>query len=566
MTSIMSSIWRRKPMAVIHAEESAEQLPRTLTLFDLCCIGVGGTIGSGIFSTAGSIISGTAGPAAVLSWIIAGVVACLNSLSYMELTTRIPSSGSTYAYSYHAIGELAAVIAAWMLTLEYAVSGVGVARSWSDKVYEWLVLDYPNTDFGWLDLKYANIGGAVVQGFSVLVLLMGVRFGKAFVNIVTCAKVCVVFVIIIAGFAALDPDNLSPFIPKRSEIDGSAAFGLQGVMTGASQAFFGYVGFDEVCCLAAEAKNPKQTMPKAVLWVVVGTMILSTLCSLVLAGMIPYLEASSFAAGFEGHGWHGVSTFVRAGEVVTMPVVVLIGFIAQPRLQYALACDGLMPSIFAKVDKKGNLFMNTLISGIFFTIMAFVVPFDTLWNIVTFGVMMSFNFTNISLLMVRMRDESPVLAIKLALSIFVTTGCTSFFFQSGYQVAGSNACAIVSALFLVITIALTIYMHRNCAQSFNDTRYFSAPLVPYVQSLCMLANWYMISQLDTLSLVLSIVWVVAAIISYFAYGFHYAAGRTGWADLLSYDTPNAQRLNAPMLSITEPRNSKPTTPIFKPNV
>ncbi|RLN75138.1 hypothetical protein BBJ28_00011881 [Nothophytophthora sp. Chile5] len=555
-----AGLWRTKPLAVIQAEENQQDIPRTLTLFDLCCIGIGGTIGSGIFSTAGSIISETAGPAAVVSWLVGGVVCCLNALAYMELSTRIPSSGSTYAYAYHTIGELPAVVAAWLLTLEYAVSGAGVARSWGDKVEEWLLLDYPDKDFHWLNLQSANILGGLIQFLSMVVLLVGVRFGKAFVNTVTIVKVCVVFFIIIAGFAALDPDNLSPFIPARAELDGAMTFGSQGVITGASQAFFGYVGFDEVCCLAGETKNPKKIMPTAVMAVVIGTMVLSSLCSLVLAGMVPYLDASSFGDGFEGHGWNWAGTIVRAGEVVTMPVVALVGFLAQPRLNYALACDGLMPRIFAEVDAKGNLFKNTLITGLFFTVIAFVVPFDTLWDIVNFGVMMSFIVANVSLVLVRMKPKSPKLSPLLVAALVVSAGLTAFLYQEGYENNSSTACLVLAIIFLVVSVAISVALFVKCSQSANAPGLFAAPLVPFIPALCILADWYMIAQIGHLALGLSCAWMGAGVISYFAYGFWNAEARHGWSQLLRLSLPSRHdSLAAPMLSVEELVAKSPMT-------
>lgn len=550
-TSAATHLWRTKPLAVIHAEENAQDIPRTLTLFDLCCIGIGGTIGSGIFSTAGSIISETAGPAAVVSWLVGGAICCLNALAYMELSTRIPSSGSTYAYAYHTIGELPAVIAAWLLTLEYAVSGAGVARSWGDKVEEWLLLDHPNGNYSWINYPYANLLGGLIQFLSMVVLLVGVRFGKAFVNTITIIKIVVVAFIIIAGFAAMDPDNLSPFIPKRQELDGAMSFGTQGIITGASQAFFGYVGFDEVCCLAGETKNPKKIMPIAVMAVCIGTMVLSCLCSLVLSGMVPYLEAGSFGDGFEGHGWKWAGTIVRAGEVVTMPVVALIGFLAQPRLCYAVACDGLMPRVFAVVDSKGNLFRNILITGIFFTIVAVVVPFDTLWDIVNFGVMMSFIIANVSLIMIRTKENSPSLAPKLTGALVVSAGLTAFLYQEGYENHSSDACLILAIIFLAITVVITIVLGVKCPQSANAPGLFAAPLVPYIPMICILADWYMISQIAHLALELSCAWVAAAVLSYLAYGYTHSAGRSGWSELLSRQVMASPRLSAPMLSVND---------------
>ncbi|KAE9196973.1 hypothetical protein PF004_g19967 [Phytophthora fragariae] len=524
-----AALWRTKPLAVIHAEERLQDIPRTLNLFDLCCIGVGGTIGSGIFSTAGSIIAQTAGPAAVLSWVIGGVICSLNALAYMELCTRVPSSGSTYAYAYHTIGELPAVVAAWLLTLEYAVSGAGVARSWGDKVEEWLLLEYPDKSFHWLNLQSANLSGGLIQFMSMVVLLMGVRFGKAFVNTVTIIKMSVVGFIIVAGFVAMNPDNLSPFVPTRTELNGAMAFGTQGIITGASQAFFGYVCFDEVCCLAGETKKTKKIMPIAVMIVVVATMVLSALCSLVLAGMVPYPDAGSFGDGFEGHGWKWAGTIVRAGEVVTMPIVALIGFLAQPRLHYALACDGLLPRVFAEVDGNGNLFKNTLITGLFFTAIAVVVPFDMLWDIVNFGVMMSFSIANISLTLARVKPQSPKLAPSLVAALFVTAGCTVFLYQEGYENSSSTACLILATA--------------------NSPGLFAAPLVPFIPTVCILANWYMIAQIDHLAQGLSVAWMVVGALSYFVYGYSHAESRSDWSRLLGQNLPiHGDSLSAPMLS------------------
>jgi amino acid transporter len=549
--SFFENIWRTKPLKVIHAEENSNDLPRSLSLFDLVAIGIGGTVGSGVFATTGDIISSTAGPGAVISWIIAGVVCCMNALAYMELSTRVPSSGSTYAYSYHAIGELPAVIGAWLLTLEYGVSGAGVARSWADKVEQWYMEEHPNGDIHYLNEKYANILAALIMALSVIVLLCGVRFGKAFVNTITSLKVAVVLFIIVVGFAVMDTNNLKPFIPDEvTNEDGTTSFGFQGVITGASKAFFGYIGFDEVCCLAAEAKNPKKTMPRAVIAVVTGTMFLSVFASFVLSGMVPYSEAESFSVGFDAQGKHWAAEIVRAGETITMPVVVLISFLAQPRLNYALACDGLMPQIFAKVDDKGNLFVNTLITGVFFTAIAFIVPFLTLWDIVSFGILLSFNMSNVALMMVRFRKESPTLAPKLIGAMVVSALISTFFYQQGYVNYDHDWCLVVAIVFLVATVAVTVVLAVKCKQEPNDPVNFTAPLVPFIPMISILANWYLAAQIGHLGMGLGCAWIGAAIISYFVYGYGNSAGRTGWSALLNF-IPRDSNLRSPILSVNE---------------
>ncbi|DBA03687.1 TPA: hypothetical protein N0F65_004104 [Lagenidium giganteum] len=563
-TSFLDNAMRTKPLKVIRAEENSQDLPRSLSLFDLLCIGIGGTVGSGIFATTGVIISQTAGPAAVLSWVVGGLVCCINAFAYMELTTRVPSSGSTYAYAYHAIGELPAVIGGWLLTLEYAVSGAGVARSWAGKVESWL--NEGSGNYHWLNEEYYNLLAAAVQALCVAILLMGMRFGKMFINTVTVAKLVIVAFIIFAGFSFMSTDNLSPFIPERREItledtkETKMAFGYQGVITGASQAFFGYIGFDEVCCLAAEAKNPKKVMPLAVIGVVVGTMILSVLSSLVLAGMVPgigstdIVGSTDFSAGFNDVNRKWAAQIVHVGETVTMPVVVLIAFLAQPRLNYAMACDGLLPQIFAKVDEKGNLYVNTMVTGAFFTAVAFFVPFSALWDIVSFGILLSFVMSNASLLMIRTRDESPQLAPRLILAMTVLGAIAGFLYQVGYTNNESDVCLYLAIVFAVAWLATTIVLAVKCPQKANDPGNFSAPLVPFLPALSILLDWYLIAQISPLGLGLGCAWVGAAILSYLLYGYHNAVGRTGWSALMTY-LPRNSSISCPMLSMHDVKPS-----------
>ncbi|KAG3120892.1 hypothetical protein PI124_g871 [Phytophthora idaei] len=464
----------------------------------------------------------------------------------MELVTRIPSSGSTYAYSFHALGELPAVIAAWLLTLEYGISGSGVARSWATKVQEWLVEEHPEHSYQWLNEDYTNLLGAVLMALCVGVLLVGLRFGKWFVNTITTIKVAVVLFIIIAGFYLTDSSNLSPFIPPHQEVDGTMAFGTQGIITGASSAFFGYAGFDEVCCLAAEARNPKKIMPLAVIGVVTGTMFLSAFASLALSGMIPYLEAASFGSGFQYQGQNWAAQLVRAGETCTMPVVVLVCFLAQPRLKYALSCDGLMPRIFSKVDENGNLFENTLISGAFFTAVAFMVPFETLWDIVSFGMLLSFNMSMASLLMVRLREDSPKLAPRL-ISVMVASACLAvFLYQIGYSNEGHVWCLVLSVIFLVITIISCFAMYFKCPQVVQNGDNFTAPFVPFLPTVAVLANFYLAAQLSYTGIYTSFAWLAASVVFYFCYGYKHSAGRTGWSALMSL--PRESSLRSPMIS------------------
>ncbi|TYZ67575.1 hypothetical protein PybrP1_010807 [[Pythium] brassicae (nom. inval.)] len=397
------------------------EMRRTLGLFDLTMIGIGGTVGSGVFATAGLIAHAYAGPAAVLSWLIAGLGCLLSGFSFMELSCLLPSAGSTYAYAYHALGELPAMCAGFLLTLEYGVSSAGGARSWSDKFTNWLETELHVRGPVWMKPPDSTVDlyAGLLMAACVAVVLCGMQAGKRLVNVVTMTKISVVLFIIVAGLLRFDAANVTPFVPPATSVVVSpttatgeaaatvtttAAFGWPGVFLGASASFFGYIGFDEVCCLAGEATHPTRSIPRAVVGTIVGAALLSTLATLALVGMQPHAAidtAESFGKAFEHVGWPRAATVVTTGEVLTMPITTFIGFLAQPRVQYAMAADGLLPAVFARVDAHGNLFQGTLLCGVAATAVAVFVPFHVLWNFISLGILVAFNLTNASLLLVR---------------------------------------------------------------------------------------------------------------------------------------------------------------------
>ncbi|KAF1772404.1 Cationic amino acid transporter, C-terminal [Phytophthora cactorum] len=420
MNAFRLAFWR-KPLRLetsshsVQQSEDAPEMERTLGLFDLIMIGIGGTVGSGVFATAGLIASSYAGPAATLSWLLAGIGCLLSGLSFMELACLIPSAGSTYAYAYHALGELPALIAGFLLTLEYGVSSAGGARSWSDKLTQWMDSQLGVQGPDWMKPKDAVIdvyAGLLMAGITAIVLC-GMQAGKMVVNVVTMTKITVVAFIIVFGLANFSVDRISPFVPDQSvvEVNGkeTVAFGWPGVLLGASASFYGYIGYDEVCCLAGEAKDPARNIPRAVVGTIIGAATLSILATFSLVGMQKYTEIDaeeSYGNAFTSVGMDWAASFVATGEVLTMPITSFIGFMAQPRVQYAMAKDGLLPAAFAEVDSKGNLFRGTLLCGVGVTLLAVFVPFHVLWNFISLGILVAFNLTNSSLLLVRVSSST----------------------------------------------------------------------------------------------------------------------------------------------------------------
>ena len=347
---------------------------RHLTLLDLLSIGIGGTVGSGIFVLCGLIAHSYAGPATAVSFAISGAAAAASGCSYAELASKIPLPGSTYAYAYVSIGELAAVISAALLTLEYGVSGSAVARSWGDKVMGNIAnhVDDDSSSIGrWMiDVLSESSLNPLAFALSIaatITLLSGVKESKRVVNAFTIFKLVLVAFMIVVGFAHSRQQNWAPFLPPT--------FGVAGIFRGSTSAFFGLLGFDEVVCLAGESVDPKRDLAPSVLLTIAGVSAIYILAALSLSGMQPYQdisEASGFPEAFRSLGLSWAANIAALGEIMCLPLVVLICLLAQPRLLQALAQDDLLPACF------GDLHFGTLCSGIAMATIAFCVPFTFL--------------------------------------------------------------------------------------------------------------------------------------------------------------------------------------------
>ena len=235
-------LFTTKPISAFESDEAigTDHLERNMSLVDLLCIGVGGTLGTGIFVLSGLVANST-GPAVVLSYLIAGLVCLFSAASYAELSTRVPAAGSTYAFSLFALGEYPAVVAGWALSLEYGVSASAVARSWGSKlalyISDWgAPITVPSDDTPSASNLYGiNYFGGIIAFACVALLLLGTSAGKYTVNSITLLKILLVLFMMITAFTQYQSSNMTPFAP----------FGIGGILSGSTQCFFAYIGFDE---------------------------------------------------------------------------------------------------------------------------------------------------------------------------------------------------------------------------------------------------------------------------------------------------------------------------------
>ena len=503
-----------------------DHLERNMSLFDLLCIGVGGTLGSGVFVLSGFVVSQYSGPSAFLSVLIAGSVCLFSAASYGELASRIPAAGSTYAYAYYALGEYPAVLAAWALSLEYGVSAAAVARSWGSKVAYYISsynvpIVLPADDTPSSSNNYGiNYFAGLISFVCVCILLAGKDVGKTTVNTITVFKICLVIFMIITGFAIYQSSNLVPFAP----------FGISGILAGATQSFFGFVGFDEVCCLAAEVKDPHRSLPIAVFGTIVIVTVLSSLASLALAGADSYTDISptdGFSDAFSNRGLFWASQIVSIGEIISLPLVVLVSFLAQPRLQYALARDNLMPKIFGELNSKGNLTKSILISGVVVILISLFIPFNYLNSMISAGVLCSFNLSNSAIIMVR-RGRITSGGLEMAswhpcswylIAYHSVALIVAFFIAALITDSNSTASIVVVVILLVIELCLSLTIFYRCPENPDPDAegQYRVAWMPFFPLIGILINYILIAQLVPTGLILIVSYFVAATIYYFVY-------------------------------------------------
>jgi APA family basic amino acid/polyamine antiporter len=393
-------------------EPRAEQgLKRTLGVGSVVALGIGAIIGAGLFSLTGIAAAENAGPAVVLSFMLAAVGCGFAGLCYSEMAGMIPSAGSAYSYAYAALGSLAAWIIGWDLLLEYAVAAAAVAVSWSSYVQSLLHgwgVDLPH----WLAASPAEGGIVNLPAAGVIVALSVVLIGgigeSAWVNtIIVVVKVAIVLAVIGIGAFYVDPANWHPFIPPNTGSFGS--FGVSGVLRGAGIVFFAYLGFDAVSTTAGEARDPQRAMPIGIL----GSLAICTLLyigfALVLTGIVHYPDMKGNAAPIAlaidktPFGWLQVT--VKLGIIGGFTSVLLVGLLGQSRIAFAMAEDGMVPAVLGKLHPvRKTPWVANLVFMVATALLAALVPIESLAKLVSVGTLLAFAIVCGGVLVLRRRE------------------------------------------------------------------------------------------------------------------------------------------------------------------
>lgn len=407
--------------SIADTDEPEYRLKKSLSALDLTVFGIGVVIGAGIFTLTGRAAHEVAGPAIVISFVVAAVACALAALCYAEFASTVPVSGSAYTFSYSSLGELFAWIIGWDLILEMFLGASVVAQGWSaylGTLMEQLGAPIP------AEIGY---GGTVDLMAILLVLVLGglMTFGikeSLRVNLVLVAvKIFIVLFVIIAGILFVNPANWSPFVPEAAPRETATglgqpllqflsgiepmAFGVGGIFAGAALVFFAYIGFDVVATTAEETRNPQRDMPIGIIASLAICTVLYCAVALVVTGMVSYEEldpAAALANAFAYHGQAWMATLISAGAVAGLTTVVLTLLIGATRIIFAMSRDALLPAGLAKVHPRYRTpWLISILVTVIVAVVAGLTPIGLLEEMVNIGTLSAFVLVSVGVIVLR---------------------------------------------------------------------------------------------------------------------------------------------------------------------
>ena len=517
--SITQRMFARKSIAQVQRETQTSELKRTLGKWNLLLLGVGCIIGAGIFVRTGSAAALHAGPAVLLSFVVAGIVCAFAGLCYAELSSTLPVSGSAYTYGYTTLGEFVAWIMGALLLLEYGLAASVVAVGWAGYVVSLL------GDFGLqIPAQFTGPAGYTLMkdGAPVLVagqtvttifnlpaflicmvlaglLVIGVSESAKFNNVIVAIKVSVLTAFIVVGgsiaiahFGELSAKNWVPFIPDNT---GPGQFGVDGIMRAASIVFFAYIGFEAVSTAGQEAKDPAKDMPFGIIGSLIVCTVIYMLVAAIMTLLVPYQSLNvpdpvAVVVDNFGPQWGWLAKIIKVGAIIGLTSVVLVLMYGQTRIFYTMARDGLLPKVFARVHPKYKTpAINTVLVG-------------------------------------------------------AVTGIAAGFFD--INVLGDMTSVGTLAAFAIVCLSV-IYLRRAAPEL---PRGFKVPFYPVLPVLGILSCLYLITSVPVNVLMFFVWYMLGGVVLYFAYGMRHSNLQHGeWQD----EAPEMGEFPGPVVGDDRPR-------------
>ena len=436
MGALRELTWgRRKTVeeCVAATEERGFTLRRELNALDVTVLGVGVIIGAGIFVLTGNAAATEAGPAIVLSFVLAGLVCVFAALCYAELAAMVPVAGSAYTFTYATLGELVAFVIGWDLALEFIVGASAVSVGWSAYLNSTLDQIFGVTLPASISGRPGEEGGVInlpaiaVVALVAFLLIRGIRITAKANIAITAAIIVTLLIVIVVGGSEVDSGNWSPFTP----------FGWDGIVGGAAVVFFAYIGFDIVATTAEETRRPQRDMPIGILTSLAIVTVLYFLVAGVITGMVPYEElgsAAPVADAFEALDRSWIAAIVYAGALLALTNTVLILMLGQTRVGFAMARDRMFPqALGATHERYGTPARLTIVIATLVALLAGFTGIDTLADLVSIGTLFAFILVAIGVVLLRRADPDrprpfrtplvplvPILSVGLSLYLMRT--------------------------------------------------------------------------------------------------------------------------------------------------
>jgi len=438
------NLFEKKSLERIIAESEGgkHHLKRTLGPINLVALGIGAIIGAGLFSLTGIAAADHAGPAVVLSFVVAAIGCAFAGMCYSEFSTMIPIAGSAYTYAYATMGELLAWIIGWDLVIEYAIGAATVSVSWSSYVVRLLHrfgVELPRalTHCPWDEpAGLVNLPAVFVVVAISCLLIVGISESARVNAVIVLVKVTIVIIVIFVGYSYVKPENYVPFIPPNTGVMGE--FGWSGIMRAAGVIFFAYIGFDAVSTAAQEAKRPQRDMPTGIIGSLGVCTILYIAFSRVLTGMVPYRtfhgDAAPVATVISLFPSAGLQTAIYFGIIAGYSSVILVMLLGQSRVFYSMSRDGLLPSLFSFIHPKFQTPSRSNIIVMCFTAtLGGFIPISNLSHFTSIGTLLAFVIVCIGIIVMRKTNpnaprpyRTPLVPLVPILGVLVCFGMMAF--------------------------------------------------------------------------------------------------------------------------------------------